>query len=34
MSRRRPASNRGFSRSARRVSPVNRFVPVRGGIRL
>lgn len=34
MSRRGPASNRGFSRSVRRVAPVNRYRPMRGGIRL
>lgn len=32
--KRYPASNRGFSRSARYSHPMNRYMPVRGGIRL
>lgn len=31
--RRGRASNRGFTRTARRVHPRNRSVPMRGGIR-
>lgn len=32
--RRSRASNRGFHRSAKRVKGLNRYTPVRGGIRL
>lgn len=32
--KRRPVGNGNFRRTARRVSPVNRWVPMRGGIRL
>lgn len=32
--KRRPASNRGFRRTALKSNPKNRWTPMRGGIRL
>lgn len=32
--KRKPTGNRNFTPTAKRVNPVNRWIPTRGGIRL